>query len=207
MGVILADRFSSLLESLETQVALRTHELKAANDALASANEQLQVRSRMDPLTELLNRRGFIEEVEVERRRVERGGRTCGLLLLDVDFFKRFNDDHGHACGDQVLCEVARVLQKQTREVDRVGRWGGEEFLVLLPETDADGLARVAKKLRAAIAARVIECEGRPLGITATIGAALLRDGETFEACLERADQALYAGKNNGRDRVELADG
>lgn len=207
MGVILADRFSGLLESLETQVALRTRELEAANDALAAANERLRLRSRMDPLTDLLNRRGFVAEVEAERNRVDRGAQAFGLLLLDVDFFKRFNDDHGHACGDQVLCEVARVLETQTREVDRVGRWGGEEFLILLPETDVDGLARVAEKLRAAIAARVVECEGRQLGVTATFGAALLRDGETFEACLERADQALYFGKDNGRNRVELADG
>ncbi|MDZ7825528.1 MAG: diguanylate cyclase [Gammaproteobacteria bacterium] len=209
MGVILADRFSGLLESLETQVALvpAPGNWRPANDALAAANERLRLRSRIDPLTDLLNRRGFVAEVEAERNRVDRGAQAFGLLLLDVDFFKRFNDDHGHACGDQVLCEVARVLETQTREVDRVGRWGGEEFLILLPETDVEGLARVAEKLRAAIAARVVECEGRQLGVTATFGAALLRDGETFEACLERADQALYFGKDNGRNRVELADG
>lgn len=205
MGVILADRFASLLDTLESQVEQRTGELREANDALAAANERLKARSRLDPLTGLLNRRGFEEEVAAELRRVERGAEPPALVLLDVDHFKRFNDEHGHACGDQVLCDVSELLRARTREVDRVGRWGGEEFVLLLPATDAAGLVQATEKLRAAIEAHEVEFEDRRLGVTATFGAAVLRDGESFEACLERADQALYAGKAGGRNRVELA--
>ncbi|HSG89894.1 MAG TPA: diguanylate cyclase [Pseudomonadales bacterium] len=205
MGVILANRFTSLLDELEQQVDERTRELSEANAALADANESLQAMSRLDPLTGLLNRRGFLTEVEVERQRVLRSGAPLSLLLLDVDFFKKFNDEYGHACGDLVLQEVARVMAAQTREVDRVGRWGGEEFILLLPDTDPAALAQVAEKVRSAVSAHRVEFEGTQLGVTITLGGAVYRPDESIDACIERADQALYAGKANGRNRAEIA--
>lgn len=172
---------------------------------------RLQHLSRHDGLTKLLNRRVLMTLLEAEQRRMRRGGVAWALLLIDVDHFKRVNDQHGHAAGDEVLCRVATVLQHSAREVDTVARMGGEEFCVLAPLTDLHGAALLAERLRRAVA----ESASGPgaVAVTISVGVALGHpepEGapETAEAALARADVALYRAKAAGRDRVELpADG
>ncbi|MGC4011509.1 MAG: GGDEF domain-containing protein [Pseudomonas sp.] len=155
-----------------------------------------------DPLTQLRNRRFMMEVVQHEAAVFERGGRPLSILLGDVDHFKRINDEHGHAVGDAVLRAIARVLREGVREVDHVARWGGEEFLVLLPGTELDEAQQVAERLRAAVQT-LVEVEGRrELGLSITLGMAELQAGESIEQALVRADRALYEGKQTGRNRV-----
>ena len=197
MAVSMANRFTSMYSKLETEVADRTAELSKANRQLAEA-------ARIDHLTGLLNRRGFAEEAEAEIRRMFRSGKSFTLVLADVDNFKQFNVLHGHVCGDRVLKRAAAILQERTRDVDRVARWGGEEFIMLLPETDTEGAAVLAEKLRDAIASNLFEFDDQRLSITMTFGIAAFRKGESLDTCIARADTALYHGKEGGRNKVMI---
>jgi diguanylate cyclase (GGDEF)-like protein len=199
MAVSLANRFTTMLNELEHEVAERTAELSAANALLAEA-------ARVDPLTGLLNRRGFTEEADAEVVRALRTGRGFTVILADVDNFKNFNDSHGHACGDHVLKRVAAIFGSNVRDVDRVARWGGEEFILLLPETELEGAALLAEKLRQSIADNMFEFEGQRLRITMTFGIAGHSKGESLDACIARADTALYNGKEGGRNKVIVGD-
>ncbi|WP_162846062.1 diguanylate cyclase [Seongchinamella sediminis] len=197
MAVSLANRFTSMYTALESEVAERTAELSEANRQLAEA-------ARVDHLTGLLNRRGFTEEAEAEIRRMFRSGKGFALVLADVDHFKQFNDQYGHVCGDRVLKRMAVILEERTRDVDRVARWGGEEFIMLLPETDAEGAAVLAEKLRDAVASNLFAFEELRLSITMTFGVAAFRKGESLDSCIARADTALYHGKEGGRNKVMI---
>jgi diguanylate cyclase (GGDEF)-like protein len=197
MAVSMANRFTDMFNRLEAEVTERTAELREANEKLARA-------ARVDHLTGLLNRRGFNEEAESESFRAFRSGKPFSVVLADVDHFKQVNDEYGHACGDHVLKRVATILAERTRDVDRVARWGGEEFILLLPETDTRGAAVIAEKLREAISENLFEYSGRRLSITMTFGIAEHRKGEALEACIARADTALYTGKERGRNRVMI---
>ncbi len=197
MAVSLANRFTAMFGKLEAEVAERTAELRDANRQLAEV-------ARVDHLTGLLNRRGFTEEGESEIRRSFRAGVPFSIILADVDNFKRFNDQHGHVCGDYVLKRVAELMRSRLRDVDRVARWGGEEFILLLPGTDIEGAAILAEKLREAIADNVFEFGEQRLSITMTFGLAGFRKGESLDTCIARADTALYHGKESGRNKVMI---
>jgi diguanylate cyclase (GGDEF)-like protein len=197
MAVSLANRFTTMFNSLEDEVARQTAQLSEANRQLAQA-------AQVDHLTGLLNRRGFSEEAKMEISREYRSGRSFTLVLADVDNFKQFNDRHGHACGDHVLRRVAHILQQSIRDVDRVARWGGEEFILMLPETEDGGAAILAEKLRAAIENNLFEFGEQKLGITMTFGIASHRRGESLEGTIARADTALYHGKQGGRNKVMI---
>jgi diguanylate cyclase (GGDEF)-like protein len=195
MAISLANRFTTTFNNLEGEVAQRTSELISANRLLADS-------ARMDPLTGVLNRRGLSEMAEVEIQRFSRSGQTFSVALADLDNFKKFNDQHGHACGDYVLQKTADLLRDGVRNIDKVCRWGGEEFMLVLPETDADGAVLLVEKLRASLEAARFEYQENYLGITLTCGIAVFRSDETLESCIARADRALYQGKEQGRNRV-----
>lgn len=197
MAISLADRFTTMFGGLESEVAQRTLELREANEALAEA-------ARVDHLTGLLNRRGFTEELELELGRELRTGRGFSVVLADVDNFKKFNDSNGHYCGDVVLKQVATILSQRVRMMDCVARWGGEEFIFLLPETGAEGAAIIAEKLREVIESLPLHFEGQRLGITMTFGVAAHRGDESIDMCIDRADTALYEGKAMGRNTVMI---
>lgn len=179
--------------------------------AIALANvrlrESLQTASLRDPLTGLFNRRYLQEAWDLESARAIRAGRTLVLLMLDIDHFKRFNDNYGHDAGDQVLKSVAEVLRKGTRTGDVVCRFGGEEFIVILVDADdQSGLAR-AEALRRAVRAMSLSYGAQQLGtVTISIGVATFPlVGSTFDEVQQVADAALYRAKAAGRDRVEVA--
>jgi diguanylate cyclase (GGDEF)-like protein len=178
--------------------ARATAVIRAQNEALAEA-------ARTDPLTGLSNRRHFTEMAELELARVARSPRPFVLVLSDIDDFKAVNDRHGHDAGDTVLRRVAEVMRGQLRELDVVGRWGGEEFIWLLPETDLDGGIAVTERVRLAIAASRVVFSSAELVVSMTFGVAERASGEPLETCIARADAALYAGKDAGKGRVVAA--
>src|SRR4051794_12970797 len=154
-----------------------------------------------DELTELPNRRGSARQLDVLISRARRHGHQLALLLVDADRFKNVNDEHGHAIGDIVLRELAHRLRERVRREDLVGRWGGEEFLVALPETTPDAAAAVAEALRAAVSGTPVVAGESELPLTVSIGVAAWTGGPVDDL-VDRADRALYAAKAAGRDRV-----
>jgi diguanylate cyclase (GGDEF)-like protein len=172
---------------------------------VASAEARLRLQACTDPLTQLRNRRFAMEAAQHEAAVFQRGGRPLALVIGDVDHFKRINDKHGHETGDVALKAVAQALNGGVREVDHVARWGGEEFLMLLPATEADEALRVSERLREAVQALDLRHNGAVVSVTITLGVSVLNPDETVEQALARADQALYRGKQDGRNRVVWA--
>lgn len=172
---------------------------------VAAAQAQLQKLATTDPLTGLYNRRHTIEVAEHEIRRRARSAAPLSFLIADIDHFKSINDTHGHDAGDRVLVEVAAALRRSTREQDIVARWGGEEFLVVLPDSGPEAAAAVGERIRRETLRTCAAGAGLPTPVTLTIGVVVHRNGETFGDAVGRADRALYRGKEAGRDRVEFA--
>ena len=167
--------------------------------------QQLQWRARHDGLTGLLNRRAMQETIEQQLARSRRAGDTFAVVMLDIDHFKAINDCHGHAAGDEALKHTAALLRTCVRAVDRVGRFGGEEFVVLLPGFDLPQAAEIAEVLRARLVAQRMEREGGPLSMSASFGVAeWFGPSEEPSRLLMRADQALYQAKRAGRNRVQV---
>jgi diguanylate cyclase (GGDEF)-like protein/PAS domain S-box-containing protein len=166
--------------------------------------EQLEQQAHQDFLTGLFNRRHFLEQGELELSRVQRYGEALSVFMLDVDYFKKINDTYGHKTGDMVLQQLSDILRQTLRTVDIIGRIGGEEFAILLPETDLQEATEVAERLREIIASTEVAREaGMPLHFTASIGvAALTGKNVNLDTLLSQADQALYQAKESGRNKV-----
>jgi diguanylate cyclase (GGDEF)-like protein len=169
--------------------------------------ERLKELSNTDYLTHLRNRRSFMESAEIEFLRAKRYGKSLAVVMFDVDHFKRVNDDHGHATGDQVLKLVARLLAEEVRRHDVIARYGGEEFAFLLAETNQEQARVMAERCRERIVAARLLVRGMPVKVTASAGiAAYPCEGVTrVEQLIDLSDRALYRAKHSGRNRVELA--
>ncbi len=211
------DYISKPFQSEEILARVHTHlALRRQQEVLALQNRQLQEKNALiseqaarlrdlasrDSLTGLSNRREFLEKARAEHKRFERNGRPFAVVLLDIDHFKKVNDTHGHDCGDAVLTGVARTLERNLRQQDVVARWGGEEFICLLPETDLAGARKAAEKLRLGLAGATHSCAGAEVSLTATLGVSMLDGVDSLEECIKRADRALYRGKRQGRNQV-----
>lgn len=168
---------------------------------------RLRELTHCDPLTGLLNRRAFEEAAQREWARRERQPVPLAVAAFDLDHFKSVNDSHGHSAGDLVLVRAAQVLRGLSREIDLVARWGGEEFVVVMPGTTMGSALAAAERLRKALSAEsIIASDGTALYVTTSIGLAMADDGDTdVHATLRRADDALYQAKHEGRDRVCIA--
>lgn len=173
-------------------------QLEAQYRAMEAANEQLAAWAITDGMTSLANHRAFQEEMAREVARAQRANAPLSLLLLDVDYFKKYNDEFGHPAGDEVLKTVARLLQEVVREGDFTARYGGEEFAVILPDSDVETAAQVAERVRAAV--EIHTFPHRP--VTVSIGVAQRHTSENAAATIQRADTALYEAKSAGRNRV-----
>ena len=168
------------------------------------ASEIQRKATTCDHLTGIANRRTFFEAAELELERGRRAPRALSLILFDADHFKNVNDTYGHPAGDAVLRHLAAMLTATFREVDVVGRVGGEEFAVLLPSTGLDGAAAVAERLRLIVAGQSVDVDGVRIPFTVSAGVATIDDPSMgLDALMKRADVALYAAKAAGRDRVE----
>jgi diguanylate cyclase (GGDEF)-like protein len=165
----------------------------------ALQREQLEILASRDPLTGAPNRRAMTRELHIAAEGFRRHRVPVGLLVMDLDHFKRINDELGHEAGDSVLVDFARLVQSRCRAGDRLFRYGGEEFVLLLPGTDAEALRPLADELRRAIASS-LRSGVRP--VTVSVGGAVLQPGEDNAHWLARADAAMYQAKHDGRDRV-----
>jgi diguanylate cyclase (GGDEF)-like protein len=177
---------------------------------LAVAEARILEMADTDELTGLHNRRFTGQRLREELVRSQRHGRRCACVLMDIDLFKRVNDTHGHAAGDAVLRALARAGLGALRESDLLGRWGGEEFLAVLPETDLAGARAIAERLRQAVESMRVDFQGLTLAVTASLGVADALpghdpDARDAERLVARADEALYRAKAAGRNRVEEA--
>jgi diguanylate cyclase (GGDEF)-like protein len=179
----------------------------AAEEELRNANRKLAELAATDALTALLNRRKANETLEAEMSRVERGQQSLAAFLLDIDHFKKCNDDYGHAAGDTVLRVTSERLKSACRPYDSLARWGGEEFLALCPSVEPEDLRGIADRLRQSVCDNVVVlAEGQRVEVTISVGAAHVMAGSEVsgEALVQRADEALYAAKGAGRNCVRI---
>ncbi len=209
MPLPLGDRITRLVKTLQTRTIELAdlqknleHSVDQRNEELRAANQQLEHVAHIDLLTQVANRRAFLEHAEDEIAWARRTGRPFALIVADIDHFKMFNDEFGHACGDFVLSEVAATLAENVRATDLFARWGGEEFVFILRETDAAGAVDLAEKCRLLIEQRRYAYGGMELGLTMTFGVSEYQSWMTIEECMEEADDALYHGKAAGRNTV-----
>ena len=191
----LAARFGQMRRHLSDQKA-----------ELAAALERIQALATRDVLTGLLNRRAMLEQLDQQSNEQERRGTPMCLALFDLDHFKRINDEHGHAIGDRVLKTFASVAQEEVRGGDVLARWGGEEFLLMMPDTPIDQAFRCVQRIHSAILATDFDKVPDDLRVTFSAGLAVCRTTDDVEAAIDRADRAMYKAKSAGRNRTELAD-
>lgn len=202
-AIVVASLFTVMLLRLKRA----NSKLKKQIDTLHSVqdnNEQLNRIARIDTLTGIYNRRFMSEKLTEESARHERSNNPLCIILIDIDHFKKFNDNFGHKCGDIILKKTATTLKETARKQDILARWGGEEFIFLLPETRLEGAKVVAEKLRKQIAEQLITHDGITHGITISAGAAMCDPNHNINDCINHADAALYQAKHEGRNRVAV---
>lgn len=199
---------------LEIRVQERTRELNELNKQLLQeigvrqkAEDCLAEAARTDSLTGILNRRAIWEQLEYHIIQFKRQQTPFTLLMCDLDHFKPINDTYGHDVGDVVLVKVAQKLRDSCRKQDFVSRWGGEEFLILLPDTDVQGGMSAAEKVRQKISEEPFEINNQQFAITVSIGVAAYVEGHSLDDCIKRADSAMYQAKHDGRNRVAVSQG
>ena len=215
-GMIRISQYNRALEKhsleLEKLVEKRTHELHQAlrkqeqlNDIFLEANKKLDYFATTDELTKLMNRRCFFERADGEASRANRYGRKALLAILDVDFFKEVNDKFGHQVGDAVLAKVANVIVETIREHDFIGRIGGEEFGLLMPETSLEDGKELCERVRLAISSTKVMVGTHCISVSASMGISEVKEEESTIGCaMIRADQALYDSKHKGRNLISL---
>lgn len=205
--------FQEVVEHLNKQVKL--FQIESEVTKKIARNKQIEMEgvmaqaqevAQIDALTFLLNRRMIVRELQDEVLRAERYKSMLSISVVDVDHFKDVNDTYGHPVGDEVLREVARQLRDHVRHPDIVGRYGGEEFLILLPSSDLNAAAGQAMRLCKYVRENKVHVNDHVLSVTISIGVAQFQHGvDTWDTLLNRADNAMYEAKNNGRDRLAVA--
>ncbi len=198
------DYIAKPFDQQELRVRLRAGQrIIDLQDDLLAAREALRQQATHDSLTGLKNRGTIVETLQIEMSRQEREHGRLGLVILDLDLFKSVNDTYGHAAGDAVLKECARRMASSIRHYDSIGRYGGEEFLIVFPGCDEGCILAQAERILKTISSQPIEIEGGRLQITASLGATNLVRGLNADKLIHIADDAMYRAKHNGRNRVE----
>lgn len=198
----LSERYRKQLRQLERLARISDRYQSMMRDL----NEALKEASTKDALTGIGNRRMLMERLKSETARAERLERPLTVAILDVDRFKSVNDLYGHETGDKVLVEIARVIESGVRDYDHCGRWGGEEFLIVMPEIGAAEGALVVERIRAGINELRVRSGEKQIEVSASFGIAERIKGETISETITRADGALYAAKRAGRNRYDIAE-
>ena len=180
--------------------------LEEESKALKARVQKERMQAQTDTLTGVANRLGYDQRISQEYARWKRFGNPLILIVCDVDHFKRINDDYGHAAGDKALKTIAKLLQGKIRETDYLARFGGEEFVLIMPGANQDVAKEVAEKLRDAVGSSGFHFKGEPVSITISAGVAEFKEGDVPLAVFERADNALYKAKEAGRNKVVVAE-
>jgi diguanylate cyclase (GGDEF)-like protein len=181
---------------------LKYTRVNASNKKVHLLNKKFKQLANTDPLTGLLNRRSFLSALSLEKKRSRRSNKPFTLIMADIDYFKKINDELGHNIGDKVLIKIAKILKDTVREIDIVSRWGGDEFLILLPETSRVGGATLADKICKNINFNPLEIENKIINFTMSFGVSECSNDSNFEDCVENADKSLFQAKNLGRNKV-----
>lgn len=221
-GAVLMSRINNLIELARNRAQLQEYvkilkftnvELHAANQLVVNANEKLhdaieraEVLARRDYLTGLYNRLYMMERIQDEIGRFNRSGKHFGIIIGDIDNFKRINEAYGQECGDLVLKQISQTIQREIRAQDSLGRWGGQEFILILPETGVCGAAVAAEKIREAVAGAAIQCNDRELEVTMTFGVYFYDGYISIDQVINKADSALNEGKEKGKNAVVMAE-
>ncbi len=194
-----------MIRAQQKTLLLQNKELMKKSTLIAEQKEKLELLAANDFLTGLSNRRDFLEKAQREEKRFKRTNSPFALIILDIDHFKHVNDTYGHECGDKVLVDVARVLEKTLRAHDLLARWGGEEFVCLITETEVEGAKSAAEKVRSAIETNAYSWNDVQVSVTVTLGLSMYDGSGSIEECLSHADTALYQGKRQGRNQVVVS--
>ena len=198
-----------MIRRLRVQLEEANQQLAARVVELTRLNEEVQRLANEDVLTGCFNRRHFMELAEMEIKRSMRYKQSLSFLMMDIDHFKSFNDRYGHQIGDQLLCHLVSLCQKQLRVADTLGRYGGEEFVILMPETGRDGAKEASERLHKSIEEMNIDTPEGKLAITVSMGLTSLESGfdetQTLDMLIKRADKALFTAKKAGRNCIRTA--
>jgi diguanylate cyclase (GGDEF)-like protein len=179
-------------------------EIQSKNEELTNAYHILDLVARNDPLTNLSNRRDIMEKLKYAQILFERNHKPFSIIMIDLDLFKEINDSFGHDAGDYALVYLAKLIQKAIRKQDIVSRWGGDEFLLLLPDTDLKGGKIVADKIRSHMASKSCIHNHKLISFTLSAGVSCYSEESDIDTCIKKADEALYLSKKNGRNQVTL---
>ncbi len=193
------------INNLRLKLRKRNHELQTSTEQLAEALDRIGELARRDELTGLYNRRHLFEVLDQECERVRRKHETFCICIADVDYFKQVNDTRGHQVGDQVLCSVGQKISEGLRNIDCIGRYGGEEFLIVLPQTALEGAMIKAENIRQQIEQLSFNQQGETFKVTLSIGVAEHTINDNIDNTILRADKALYQAKNSGRNKTIAA--
>lgn len=206
-GLVLGDALGKL-EPKDAEAGMFFCDLLSSSIYNAQLVAKLNDLTIIDPLTQIFNRRHLINQLDLAMVQARRQGHPLSIAMVDIDYFKQFNDQYGHICGDEVLREVAKVLKGSIRTgVDVPARYGGEEFMLVMPFTSLEPAVDVADRIRRAVKHHKVAFEGRELTVTCSVGVAEYVSGESLEKFVDRADASLYQAKDNGRDMVCAAAG
>jgi len=170
--------------------------------SIVATQKRLSKLAMTDSMTGLYNRRHIMNVIDYEAVRQKRSSAPLSLIIVDLDHFKSINDRYGHETGDAVLIVVSQLIRKSIREQDSAARWGGEEFLIVLPDTDLEQAILIAQRIREMVATNAVTVDGQTIFTSATLGVSVYQGGETTSKAIARADELLYEGKKAGRNRV-----
>ncbi len=202
------DYISKPFNSAELKVRIKAgRRIIELEQQLIHTRNQLHIEATHDSLTGIWNRAAIIEAMEKEIARSGREKGSIGIIMADIDFFKQVNDNYGHSVGDDVLREITVRMQSALRAYDAVGRYGGEEFLIILPDCNKENASKIAERICTKVSGTEIRIPEGALTVTISIGVAVISDPQNFqpEVIMQKADEALYIAKENGRNRVEMA--
>lgn len=203
-GTFTVSTFITLV--LSTILIFFTYYLMSVSITATRRQQELELISNTDSLTGISNRRHIERRLKEEFKRYQKTGIEFAVIMSDIDFFKNINDRYGHDCGDKILIEIVKDISRAVRSNDTVARWGGEEFIILLPATNSEHAATLAERIRKTISENRYDCSGDLISVTLTLGVSVTVPGDTMSDIIKRADVALYYGKQKSRNCVVISD-